>query len=83
MSEIAVRFGVAMVGTVIGLAVRVYLVSFKQDLNDAVEAAENRVIDATYRLREQLTIALEKMREFDSRVDRGHQDNHRERIDWR
>lgn len=69
MSEIAVRFGVAMVSTVIGLAVRVYLVSFKQDLNDAVEAAENGVIDATYRLREQLTIALEKMREFDSRVD--------------
>lgn len=69
MSEIAVRFGVAMVSTVIGLAVRVYLVSFKQDLNDAVEAAEDGVIDATHRLGEQLTIALEKMREFDSRVD--------------
>lgn len=69
MSEIAIRFGVAMVSTVIGLAVRVYLVSFKQDLNDAVSAAEDSVIDATHRLREQLTIALEKMREFDSRVD--------------
>ncbi|BAL23708.1 methyl-accepting chemotaxis protein [Azoarcus sp. KH32C] len=69
MSEIAVRFGVAMVSTVVGLAVRVYLVSFKQDLNDAVAAAEEGVIDATNRLREQLTIALEKMREFDSRVD--------------
>ncbi|WP_305906313.1 hypothetical protein Q9L42_020930 (plasmid) [Methylomarinum sp. Ch1-1] len=69
MSEIAVRFGVAMVSTVIGLAVRVYLVSFKHDFNDAMIHAEDSVIDATTRLSEQLRISLENLQEFDSRVD--------------
>lgn len=69
MAEIAVRFGAAMVSTVVGLAVRVYLISFKEDLNDAMAAAEDGVIDATHKLREQLIISLEKMREFDSRID--------------
>lgn len=68
MTDIAVRFGVAMVSTVVGLAVRVYLVSFRLDMSDAITSAEDGVIDATNRLKEQLTISLEKMQEFDSRV---------------
>ncbi|MDR2689661.1 MAG: hypothetical protein LBB76_07890 [Azoarcus sp.] len=69
MTEIAVRFGAAMMSTVLGLVVRVYLVSFRTDLGDAMDSAEAAVIGATRRLREQLAIALEKMREFDARVD--------------
>ncbi|MGD7037240.1 hypothetical protein [Methylotuvimicrobium buryatense] len=69
MSEIAVRFGVAMVSTVMGIAVRVYMVSFKHDFSDAISSAEDGVIDATTRLNEQLIISLEKLQEFDSRVE--------------
>ncbi|GHT85651.1 hypothetical protein AGMMS49543_17400 [Betaproteobacteria bacterium] len=69
MSEIAVRFGAAMVTTVAGLVVRVYLVNFRADLNDAMDSAEAGVIAASQRLGEQLAMELEKMREFDSRID--------------
>jgi type I site-specific restriction endonuclease len=69
MSEIAVRFGAAMMSTVLGLVVRVYLVSFRTDLTDAMNSAESGVIGATQRLREQLAIALDRMREFDARID--------------
>lgn len=69
MSLIAVRFGAAMVSTVFGLVVRVYWVSFRENLDDAAQAAEEGVIDASHRLREQLTIVLEKFRDFESQVD--------------
>lgn len=69
IQEIAVRFGAAMVSTVLGLAVRVYLVSFKKDMADAIKDAEDAVLDATRRFTEQLTIALERLRDFESQVD--------------
>lgn len=68
MSLIATRFGTAMASTVLGLAVRVYLVTFREDVEDAVQAAEEGVIDASHRLREQLTIILEKFRDFEAQV---------------
>ncbi|MGF6924314.1 hypothetical protein [Paraburkholderia sp. 40] len=68
MSLISVRFGTAMISTVLGLMVRVYWVSFRQDVGDAVQSAEEGVVDATHRLREQLTIALEQFRDFQSQV---------------
>lgn len=69
MSDIAVRFGAAMVSTVFGLVVRVYLVSFKQDTADAMAAVEDSVIEASNRFREHLTMAAEKLHEFEMQVD--------------
>jgi methyl-accepting chemotaxis protein len=69
MSAIAVRFGAAMTSTVVGLGVRVILVSFRQDMDDAMTLAEGKVIDATYQLRDQLTIVLDKLRIFERQVD--------------
>jgi hypothetical protein len=69
IQDIAVRFGAAMVSTVLGLAVRVYLVSFKRDVADAIKDAEDAVIDASHKFREQLVIAFEKLRDFQSEVD--------------
>lgn len=69
IQDIAVRFGAAMVSTVLGLGVRVYLVSFRQDIGDAIKEAEDAVLDATRKFTEQLTIALERLRDFESQVD--------------
>jgi hypothetical protein len=69
IQDIAVRFGAAMVSTVIGLVVRVYLVSFKQDANDALRDVEDAVIDASKRLRDQLVMAGDKLNDFQVQVD--------------
>ncbi|TCG05364.1 hypothetical protein BZM27_34295 [Paraburkholderia steynii] len=69
MSVIAVRFGAAMISTLLGLSVRVFMVSFREDLDDAVKSAEDKVIESTHRLGDQLTIALDRFRDFQSQVD--------------
>lgn len=69
IQDIAVRFGAAMVSTVLGLSVRVYLVSFKKDVVDAIHDAEDAVLDASRRLTEQLSMALEKLHGFEVQVD--------------
>lgn len=69
LSEIAVRFGAAMVSTVFGLVVRVYLVSFRRDIADAVEAAEVSVIDAANKFRDQLMLVVEQLQDFEHKVD--------------
>lgn len=69
IQEIAVRFGAAMVSTVLGLGVRVYLVSFKRDVGDAIKDAEDAVLDVTKKLTEHLKISLEKLCDFESQVD--------------
>lgn len=69
IQDIAVRFGAAMVSTVLGLGVRVYLVSFKRDVADAIRDAEDAVIETSHKFREQLVIAFEKLRDFQSEVD--------------
>jgi len=69
IESVAVRFGAAMVSTVLGLGVRVYLVSFGRDVSDAIEEAEDAVIDASHRFREQLLLAVERLRNFEAGVD--------------
>ncbi len=69
IENIAVRFGAAMVSTVLGLGVRVYLVSFERDAGDATRDAEDAVIDASHRFREQLDISVERLRDFQSEVE--------------
>jgi hypothetical protein len=69
IESIAVRFGAAMVSTVLGLGVRVYLVSFERDAADAFREAETAVIEASRRFAEQLGIALERLRDFEAELD--------------
>ena len=69
IGSIAVRFGAAMTTTVLGLGVRVYLVSFERDSRDALREAEDAVIDAARRLREQLGLVIDRLHDFESQVD--------------
>ena len=58
-----------MLSTVLGLSVRVYLVSFKQEIGDAIKDAEDAVLEATRKFTEQLIIALERLQAFESQVN--------------
>ena len=69
IQDIAVRFGAAMVSTVLGLGIRVYLVSFRVDVSDAIRDAEDTLLGATRAFTERLTMALERLQDFESRVD--------------
>jgi hypothetical protein len=69
IGDIAVRFGAAMTSTVLGLGVRVYLVSFERDARDALREAEDAVVETAHRLRDQLGVALERLRDFEADVD--------------
>jgi len=69
IQDIAVRFGAAMVSTVLGLGVRVYLVSFRADVSDAIRDAEDALLGATRTFTERLTMSLERLQDFESRVD--------------
>ncbi len=42
--QIAVRFGVAMISTAFGLSVRVYLINFRKEVDDAIIEAEDSLI---------------------------------------
>jgi hypothetical protein len=68
IQDIAVRFGAAMVSTVAGLIVRVYLVSFRQDSGDVLKDAEDALLEAGQKFREQLVMAYEKLGDFQSQV---------------
>ncbi len=69
IQDIAVRFGAAMVSTVFGLIVRVALVSFKKDADDAIRDVESSLVDASVKFRMQLEMALEKLHGFQDDVD--------------
>lgn len=68
LKNIALRFGAAMVSTVLGMGVRVYLVSFRKDAADAVRDAEDAVLDATRILVSQLNSAVESLKQFEINV---------------
>lgn len=69
LEDIAVRFGAAMVSTVMGLIVRVYLVSFRKDIGDISRAIEDDLMEAEMALRTHLGDAVGKLREFNTAVD--------------
>jgi methyl-accepting chemotaxis protein len=69
IGDISVRFGAAMVSTVLGLIVRVYLVSFRPDFQDAVRQAESGLLDSVHVFRTHLDGAVERLREFQASVD--------------
>ena len=68
MKKIALRFGAAMVSTVLGMGVRVYLVSFRKDASDAIKEAEEAVLDATRMLVSQLNAVLDELKKFEVQV---------------
>lgn len=69
IQDISVRFGAAMVSTVLGLGVRVYLVSFRADVSDAIHNAEDALLNATQSFTERLKMTLEKLQDFESQID--------------
>jgi endonuclease III len=68
MHNISLRFGAAMVSTVIGMSVRVYLVSFRKNTDDAVRDAESAVLDAVRVFITQLNVAVDNLRQFEQQV---------------
>lgn len=69
IQDIAVRFGAAMLSTVLGLSVRVAMVTFRKDLGDAIHNAEEGVVEASLRFRDQLGAALDRLSSFETAVD--------------
>jgi hypothetical protein len=69
LDDIAVRFGAAMVSTVMGLIVRVYLVNFRQDFQDASRISEDSLLDSARMFRSHLRLAVDRLEEFDRQVD--------------
>ena len=69
IQDIAVRFGAAMLSTVLGLSVRVSMVTFRKDLGDAIHNAEEGVVEASLRFRDQLGAALDRLNSFETAVD--------------
>jgi ABC-type transporter Mla subunit MlaD len=65
---IALRFGAAMVSTVLGMAVRVYLVSFRKDSSDAFQDAEQALLDTTRMFTAQLQDNLKTLQSFEQQV---------------
>jgi hypothetical protein len=69
IGDIAVRFGAAMVSTVFGLVVRVYLVNFRPDYQDSLRGMEAGLLDSARAFRTHLDIAVDRLREFQGQVD--------------
>lgn len=69
LDDIAIRFGAAMVSTVLGLIVRVCIVNIRPDLGDTMKMAEENLLEAVKRFRIHLDLALDQMRGFQSQVD--------------
>jgi ABC-type transporter Mla subunit MlaD len=68
MLEIAVRFGSAMVSTVLGMIVRVYLVSFKKDASDAIKDIEAALLESTRAFTLQLADTVRNLQTFETQV---------------
>jgi hypothetical protein len=68
LAEIAVRFGAAMVSTVAGLVVRVYLVNFKKDLADIARTMEDDLLEAGRTFRTHLNLATENLKDLNAKV---------------
>jgi hypothetical protein len=68
LRDIALRFGAAMVSTVLGMAVRVYLVSFRKDSNDALQDVEQALLDTTRMFTAQLQDNLKTLKSFEQQV---------------
>lgn len=68
LQDIATRFAAAMISTVLGMAVRVYLVSFRKDASDAMQDVEQALIDTTRLFTAQLQENLKTLQSFEQQV---------------
>lgn len=65
---ISLRFGAAMISTVAGLFVRVWLVSFRASTDDAIQGVEDQVVDASNRLTNEFVKSFEALQYFRGEV---------------
>lgn len=68
MITIATRFGVAMISTIVGLTVRVVLVSFRPNMEDALRNHEQSAVDASRRLTDEYARAFHALVHFRGEV---------------
>ncbi len=68
MITIATRFGVAMISTIVGLTVRVILVSFRPNMEDALRNHEQSAVDASRRLTDEYARAFQALLHFRGEV---------------
>jgi methyl-accepting chemotaxis protein len=69
MTNIAVRFGAAMASTVFGLFVRVVLVSFRPNAEDALRSVEDVVVEASRKLTDEFDNAFDNLQDFRGKVN--------------
>lgn len=69
MQDMAVRFGAAMLSTLLGIGARVYLVGFKSDVKDAMRTAEDSLLNAAHRLQTQLSLVVDRLQDFEGKVN--------------
>ncbi|MEX2164989.1 MAG: hypothetical protein WD823_12210 [Sulfuricaulis sp.] len=68
LKEIAVRFGAAMVSTFLGIIVRIYLVGFRRDVDQAMDRLEERLVTAADELRGRMELSMDAFRQFENTV---------------
>lgn len=68
LMPIAIRFGAAMLSTVLGIGVRVWLVSFRQNTEDAVRNVEDQIVDASRKLADEFEQSFNQLLLFRAQV---------------
>ncbi len=68
LTEVAVRFGAAMISTLMGFVVRAYLVGFKQDSTAAMQSLEDQIMASANQLKTRLDLSHEAFRDYEEKV---------------
>ncbi|MBC9251146.1 hypothetical protein A9179_12745 [Pseudomonas alcaligenes] len=66
LGDVAARFGAAMISTCLGVIVRVVLVSFRQNAEDALKNVEDSVLTASRRLTDEFSRSFDQLVVFRS-----------------
>lgn len=61
LGDVAARFGAAMISTCLGVIVRVVLVSFRPNAEDALQNVEDRVLSASRRLTDEFSRSFDQL----------------------
>ncbi len=70
LKDVAVRFGAAMVSTLLGFVVRVYLVGFRRDSTEALQSLEDQIIDSATALQSRLDLSSDAFKLFTDKVQK-------------
>jgi len=68
LTDVAVRFGAAMVSTLVGFIVRVYLVGFRQDVSSAMQSLEEQIVQSANALKTRMDLSQEAFRDYEAKV---------------